>query len=105
MSAQPVEDLAASDIPQPRTELREYVSELLRATVFKHPWRHPEGTEKCQECRRINPSWWVPSDVWEKIMLADGRQTICPACFIRRAEFMGLGTHGAWQLYPPSSLF
>jgi hypothetical protein len=62
---------------------------------------HPEDT--CEECGRPNVVWFAPSDLWNQVMRSGDRGApdvfgiVCPMCFIRRAEALGV-TSTAWRL-------
>lgn len=102
MSAQPIEQ----DVHLPLlVELTRLVKLDLTDDEGARPWRASDGDEKCQECRHVNPCWWAPNDLWNAVMIAEREAVLCPSCFIRKAERHGVGSQGAWQLYPSSSLF
>jgi hypothetical protein len=96
-------DLDTTDTTD-NTELRRMVAVMLRSGAIPRPWRRTDGDERCQECARINPVWWVQHEIWNKVMHGSKEAIVCPPCFIRHAEAAGVGRRGAWQLYPPSPL-
>jgi len=50
---------------------------------------HPEA--KCQECNGKNPIWYAENELWNRVM-GSPNGIICPACFSRKAEALGLAT-------------
>lgn len=55
---------------------------------------HPEAT--CQDCNGPNIVWFAANGLWNRVMGGpDG--VVCPGCFVRRAEGMGVNRH-AWEL-------
>lgn len=57
---------------------------------------HPE--DFCSRCRRVNPVWHAPNELWNQVM-RDGsaEPIICPLCFIRLAEAKGVRP-ASWRL-------
>lgn len=58
----------------------------------------------CQDCQRENPVWFAPSPLWNLVMggedaRGDPGGTVCPNCFIERAEAAGQ-IPTAWELRP-----
>lgn len=58
----------------------------------------------CQICDGVNPVWFAPSPLWNKVMrYSDGKDTqeryqfVCPNCFIKEAEAIGINPTG-WEL-------
>lgn len=84
-------------------ELRHLVATMLATGTMHRPWRRSD-TERCHDCNRSNPVWWVQDELWNNVMFAERERVLCPPCFIREAEKVGIGRRGAWQLYPPSPL-
>ncbi len=67
------------------------------------PWQAQHGDTVCDDCGGANPVWWVDTKLWFTVV-GGHAGILCPACFISKAEDMGIGTSGAWQLYPPARL-
>jgi hypothetical protein len=48
----------------------------------------------CQDCQSENPVWFAPNPIWNLVMggpeaKGDPGGTLCPNCFIKRAEAAG----------------
>ena len=57
---------------------------------------HPEDV--CGDCGANNPTWFAPNDLWNRVM-GSPNGIVCPACFIERAELVGVG-RSAWRVEP-----
>jgi hypothetical protein len=65
--------------------------------------RSGRGLEKtCQECGGGNPSWHAPNELWNQVTGHPPGLIICPSCFERRAEAMGLMVHAVVKLFSDS---
>lgn len=58
----------------------------------------------CDDCGVRNPVWFAPSEIWNHVMGGpeakdDPGGTLCPVCFIKRAEAVGY-VPTAWVLSP-----
>jgi hypothetical protein len=81
--------------------------------MLTRQWKPTNGDTVCQACMGANPMWWVPSELWNEVMNPDRSLPtpggdpggiLCPTCFLLRADELGIGRVGAWQLYPPATL-
>lgn len=59
---------------------------------------------RCDDCSRVNPVWFAPSDVWNLVVggpdaTDDPGGVLCPICFIAKAEAMGIKPNG-WRIEP-----
>ena len=67
---------------------------------------HTGGEGQCERCLQPNPlSWFVASDVWNRVMRGGDRGNAdrfgfcCPTCFIELARAVGIDPT-AWELLP-----
>lgn len=67
----------------------------------QRPWQPTD--RPCQDCDGVNVSWWIENRLWMAVMETK-KGILCPTCFVRRAQAMGIGRSGSWQLYAPASL-
>jgi len=63
----------------------------------------PPDETGCQECGGENPVWFAPHDLWNRVMGGedckdDPGGILCPVCFIRRAERVGIKE--IWRVGP-----
>lgn len=52
--------------------------------------------EFCQICGQVNPTWFAPSELWNRV-IPERSGMLCPNCFIARAERQGVHPT-AWEL-------
>jgi len=84
--------------------LSERVGDAIRAlSPIDQPTFTPPDETGCQECGGENPVWFAPHDLWNRVMGGedckdDPGGIICPICFIRRAERVGIKE--IWRVGP-----
>jgi len=49
---------------------------------------HPENS--CQWCGGNNPCWYAPNELWNKITEHQVGLIICPSCFQKKADEIGI---------------
>ncbi len=66
-------------------------------------WRPEDGSTRCQDCGRVNQSWFTDNSLWNEVMGSsaydrDPGGSLCARCFMIRAEttFPGL----MWRVIP-----
>ena len=64
----------------------------LRVAIKTWLARHTLITEFCHDCGRTQPLvWHAPDDLWADVMgRTDGGGVVCPECFDKRADGLGL---------------
>jgi len=67
----------------------------IREALLDQPTFTPPDKTGCQECGGENPVWFAPHDLWNRVMGGedckdDPGGILCPVCFIRRAEQVGI---------------
>lgn len=55
--------------------------------------------ENCQRCGGRNMTWFIDSDIWNRVMKQYLYTIVCPVCFAKLAESNGIQCTG-WQLVP-----
>lgn len=60
---------------------------------------HPE--DHCQRCGGPNVIWFAPNELWNRVV-GSPNGILCPVCFIKMAEAMGIST--TWRLEPEDAI-